>query len=267
MIKSTYYFFRDIKDKRSIIYELVKRDLQQQYIGSYLGAIWILLQPLLFITVIYTVFTLGLRAGADLSDMPFSIYLVSGMVAWLHFSANLKENTDVIRSYSFLVKKVDFRLSVLPIVQMMSSLFVHVFLVIVAILLAWHQGYAPTFYTFQIIYYMCAMSVLLLGLGWMTASTSIFVSDVKKLVMVLIQFGFWLTPIFWNISKIPEKFRWIIELNPMYYIVTGYRDSIITQVPFWERGNTIYFWCFTLVCLYLGISIYRKLRPHFAEVI
>jgi ABC-type polysaccharide/polyol phosphate export permease len=111
------------------------------------------------------------------------------------------------------------------------------------------------------------MSVLLLGLGWMTASTSIFVSDVKKLVMVLIQFGFWLTPIFWNISKIPEKFRWIIELNPMYYIVTGYRDSIITQVPFWERGNTIYFWCFTLVCLYLGISIYRKLRPHFAEVI
>lgn len=267
MINSTYNFFRDIVDKRSIIFELVKRDLQQQYMGSYLGIVWVFLEPLLFISVLYMVFTFGFRAGSDSGDMPFSIYLVSGMVAWLHFSSNFSANTGVIRNYSFLVKKVDFRLSVLPIVQMMSSLFVHVFLVVVAIFLAWYQGYAPTFYTLQIIYYVCAMSALLLGLGWMTSSTSIFVKDVTRVVSVFVQFGFWLTPIFWNISMVPERYRWIIELNPIYYIITGYRDSIVSQVPFWERGNTVYFWIFTFVTLYLGISVYRKLRPHFAEVI
>lgn len=266
MFKSTYYFFRDIIDKRSIVFELVKRDLQQQYMGSYLGFIWLFLQPLMFISILYAVFTLGFRAGVS-GDMPFSIYLVTGMVAWLHFATNFSANTGAISGYSFLVKKVDFRLSILPIVRMLSSFVAHVFLVIVAICLAWYQGYPPSLFTFQLAYYLFAMSALLLGLGWMTSSTSIFVRDVTKVVAIFVQFGFWLTPIFWNISMIPEKYRWVIELNPMYYIVTGYRDSIVTQVLFWERDNTIYFWVFTLASLYFGISIYRRLRPHFAEVI
>jgi len=266
MIKSTFYFLRDIVDKRSIIYELVKRDLQQQYMGSYLGFVWLFLQPLLFISILYSVFTLGFRAGVS-EEMPFSIYLVSGMIAWMHFVANFSSNTDAIRSYAFLVKKVDFRLSILPIVKMMSSLVAHVFLVVIAVCLAWFQGYPPTFYTLQIIYYLIAMSALLLGLGWMTSSASVFVKDVTKVVAIIVQFGFWLTPIFWNISMIPEKYRWIIELNPMYYIVSGYRDSITSQELFWERGDTIYFWTFALVSLYLGINIYRRLRPHFAEVV
>lgn len=266
MIKSTYYFFRDIYDKRSIIYELVKRDVQQQYTGSYLGFVWLFLQPLLFVSVLYTVFTLGFRSGIS-DDMPFSIYLVTGMIAWIYFTANFSANTGVIRSYSFLVKKIDFRLSVLPIVKMASSLLPHVFLIFVAVGMAWYQNYPPTIYTLQLVYYLFAMSALLLGLGWITSSSSVFVKDVAKLVSVFVQFGFWLTPIFWNINMIPEKYRWAIELNPMYYIVTGYRDSIVAQVPFWERDNTIYFWLFTVIILYFGIGIYRRLKPHFAEVI
>jgi lipopolysaccharide transport system permease protein/teichoic acid transport system permease protein len=266
MLKSTYFFFRDIVDKRSIIYELVKRDLQQQYIGSYLGVVWIFIQPLMFVSILYAVFTFGIRPSA-IGDMPFSVYLVTGFVSWIHFSANFSANTGVISKYAFLVKKVDFRLSILPIVQMISSLATHAVMVIVAICIAWIQGYPPGLYTLQIFYYLFAMSALLLGLGWMTSSTSIFVKDVSDVVAIVVQFGFWLTPIFWNISMIPEKYRWIIELNPMYYIVSGYRDSIVSHIPFWEKGSTIYFWVFTLVVLFLGISVYRRLRPHFAEVI
>ena len=266
MIKSTFYFLRDILNKRAMILELVKRDIQQQYMGSYLGMVWIFLQPLVFISVLYAVFTFGFRTGAS-SNMPFSIYLITGFVPWLHFSENFSANTNVINSYSFLVKKVDFRLSILPIVKMASSLIVHVFLVTIAVCIAWYLGYGPTLYTLQLVYYLFAMSALLLGLGWMTSSTSIFVSDVAKIVGVLVQFGFWLTPIIWNISMVPDKYRWIIELNPMYYIVTGYRDSIVGQVPFWENEHTVYYWIITLVTLYLGINVYRRLRPHFAEVI
>lgn len=266
MIKSSVCFFRDIVATRAIIFELVKRDLQQQYMGSYLGIVWVFLQPFMLISILYMIFTLGFKAGVS-SEMPFSIYLVTGMVAWLHFSSNFGANTGAIKNYSFLVKKINFRLSVLPIVQMISSLVAHVFLVMVSIGLAWYQGYPPTIYTLQILYYLIVMSLLLLGLGWMTSSTSIFVKDVTKIVAIFTQFGFWLTPIFWNISMVPEKYRWIIELNPIYYIITGYRDSIVSQVPFWERSNTLYVWIFTLACLYLGVNVFRKLRPHFAEVI
>lgn len=266
MIKSTYFFFRDIVEKRSIIYELVKRDLQQQYMGSYLGVVWLFLQPLLFIFILYAVFTMGFRAGIS-EEMPFSIYLVTGMVAWLHFAANFSANTAAISSYAFLVKKVDFRLSVLPIVKMGGSIVVHVFLIVVAISMAWYQGYTPSLYTLQLLYYWMAMSALLLGLGWLTSSTSIFIRDVAKIVAIFVQFGFWMTPIFWNISMVPDKYRWIAELNPMYYIVSGYRDSIVSQIPFWERDGNTYFWTFTFIILYLGITVFRRLRPHFAEVV
>ena len=112
------------------------------------------------------------------------------------------------------------------------------------------------------------MSMLLIGIGWITSSTSIFVRDVSNVVAVVTQFGFWLTPIFWNIGMIPERFRWIIELNPVFYLVRGYRDSIVAQIPFWERGDdTIYFWAVTITLLLVGSRVYRGLRPHFAEVI
>ena len=83
----------------------------------------------------------------------------------------------------------------------------------------------------------------------------------------MVQFGFWLTPIFWESSMFPEKYRWVIELNPMYYIVNGYRQSLVQQVPIIENDNFLYFWVLTIFILFLGISVYRRLRPHFAEVI
>lgn len=267
MNNSIFTFIADIARKRVFIYELAKRDFQQQYQGSYLGFVWMFLQPLLFILVLYLIFTLGFRAGMT-TDVPFGLYLVSGMVAWFYFSGALLANTNVISDYSFLVKKIDFRLSVLPIVKILSSLVAHVFLVLVAIVIAWNQGYRPSVYTLQIFYYLGAMWALLLGLGWLTSSTSVFVRDISKLVPVLVQFGFWLTPIFWNISMVPEKYHWLIKSNPAYYIVSGYRESLLTRNVFWERpGEGLYFWLVTLFFLVAGVSVYRRLRPHFAEVV
>jgi len=200
--------------------------------------------------------------------MPFSLYLVTGMICWMYFSENLSSICGIIRGHAFLVKKVDFRLSVLPLVKMASSLVTHMVLVMLSICLVWYQGYPPSIYLLQLFYYTFCMCALLLGVGWITSSTSIFVRDVSKVVALFVQFGFWLTPLFWNIQMIPQTYQWIVKLNPVYYIVTGYRDSMVTHIPFWERAEEgIYFWTFTLFFLWAGISIYRKLKPHFAEVI
>lgn len=267
MYRSTQSFLSDIYQKRGLIYELAKRDFQRQYQGSYLGFVWMFLQPLVLIFVLYLVFTLGLRAG-DTMEVPFELYLITGMIGWLYFSENLSGSTSIIRNHQFLVKKVDFRLSVLPLVKMLSSLVPQLFLIIVAIGVAWYRGYAPTIYTLQVFYYLAAMVALLLGIGWLTSSTSIFVKDVSRLVAISVQFGFWLTPIFWNIAMIPERYHWVIKLNPVYYIVTGYRDSLIGQTAFWlEPAGTLYYWGITLLSLIIGIKVYSKLRPHFAEVI
>jgi lipopolysaccharide transport system permease protein/teichoic acid transport system permease protein len=130
------------------------------------------------------------------------------------------------------------------------------------------NGIYPSLYLLQLIYYFGAMVALLMGIGWLTSSTNIFVSDVSKLIGVVVTFGFWLTPVFWDISRIPEKYHWVIQLNPAAYIVQGYRDSIIHHIGFWEKPyQTLYYWILTFVMLKAGITVFRKLKPHFAEVV
>ncbi len=267
MLTRIQSFFQDIYAKRAIIGELAKRDFQQQYMGSYLGFIWVFLQPLLFIIILYIVFTFGFRSGAS-TDMPFVVYLISGMIGWMYFASILNISTSIISSSSFLVNKVDFRLSILPIVKILSDLIPHFFFILLAILIAWINGYAPSFYTLQIFYYLFCMITLLLGFSWMTSSTNLFVKDVGQIVSIITQFGFWMTPIFWNINSIPPQYQWLVKLNPMCYVVLGYRDSLVYKIGFWHHPYlTLYFWGFSGFVLLLGITIFGKLRPHFAEVI
>ena len=267
MLFRTKDFFSEIYDKRQLIYELSKRSFQQQYMGSYLDFVCVFLQPLIFISVLYAVFTIGLRSGRSM-EVPFVVYLITGMIAWNFFAEILNGTPGVIKNHAFLVSKVDFRLSILPIVKILSVVIPHFVFILIAMAVCWYNGISPSIYTLQVFYYLFGMIALLLGLGWMTSSTSLFVKDVANIVKIIVQFGFWLTPIFWTIERIPATYQWIIKLNPMYYIVSGYRDSLVYNIPFWTRPTeTLYFWVLTLVFLYFGITIFSKLRPHFAEVI
>lgn len=267
MIIRAKHFLIDIYYKREILIELAKRDFQKQYMGSALGFVWVYIQPLFLITVFYLVFTFGLRAGGLTDGTPFIVYLITGMIAWFYFSENLLSNTNSIAQHNFLLKKVDFRLSLLPIVKLLSSVPSQIFFILIALIVASLNGIYPSWYTLQLFYYFFAMIILLLGVGWMTSSTNIFVPDVSKAVNLTVTFGMWLTPLFWDISIVPEKYQWIVKLNPFYYIVEGYRDSIIYDIGFWEKPyETLYFWTVTVSTLWLGITIFKKLRPHFAEV-
>ena len=92
-----------------------------------------------------------------------------------------------------------------------------------------------------------------------------------QIVNIVLQFGMWLTPIMWDPSMFPNRPGWlepVLKINPVYYVVTGYRDSMLTGSYFWQRpGLTLYFWAFTIVLLIIGINIFRKLKPHFADVL
>ncbi|NOQ14555.1 MAG: ABC transporter permease [Methyloprofundus sp.] len=261
-------FLFDIYDKRELLLELAQRDFQKKYMGSYLGFFWVYLQPLLFISVLYFVFSFGFKAGGSTNGVPFVVFLLTGMTSWFYIAENFSAMTNVISNHSFLLKKVDFRLSLLPMVKLMSSFIPHVFFILITFIIAYINNIYPTLYALQLVYYYFSMVVLLIGLGWLTSSTQIFVPDVSKIVSLLVTFGFWLTPIFWKIDKVPQEYQWIVMLNPAAYIVQGYRDSIISHTWFWERPyEALYFWGVTLIILLAGITIFKRLRPHFAEVV
>jgi len=213
------------------------------------------------------VFQVGFKSQ-PVDNFPFILWLVAGMFPWFFFAEALSTGTNSIVANAFLVKKVVFRVSLLPIIPLFSALIIHLFFIFFMFGMFLYYGYTPDIYTLQLLYYLLALSILVLGLSWITSSVVVFFRDMGQLVSMLIQFGFWLTPIFWSMKIIPEKYHWIIELNPMVYIIEGYRNSMIYHKWFWEDMHmTLYYWSVTLALFIVGGLTFKKLRPHFADVL
>ena len=159
-------------------------------------------------------------------------------------------------------------MSILPVVKLVGTFVTHSIFLLLLMVLILLYGMPFSIYWFQALYYFGAMSVLVLGLSWIFSSINVFARDTGQIVSIILQFGFWGTPIFWDIGIMPEKIQFIIKLNPMYYIVQGYRESFIYFIPFWKHLElTIYFWTVAIFLFIIGALIFRRLRPHFADVL
>ena len=260
-------FSKQIIEKRYLLFQLTKRDFTSKYVDSYLGLAWALLEPLATTIILSVIFIFGFKAGL-VQDIPFFLYMFCGMVAYNFFSMSASEGTSVIRNYSFLVKKVDFKLALLPVMKNLSCMVFHLIMLGLLIITLLFYGYYPTWYWLQFFYYFVAMNFLVLGFTWLTSALAVFVPDIRHIVTISVQFLFYLSPVFWSVANIPEKWAFLPKLNPMYYIVNGYRDSFIYQKPFWHYTNeTLYFWSITLLLLFFGSSVFRRLRPQFADVL
>jgi ABC-type polysaccharide/polyol phosphate export permease len=97
----------------------------------------------------------------------------------------------------------------------------------------------------------------------------VFFKDAAQLVNVILQIGFWLTPVFWSDSSMNENILRVLRLNPLYYILTGYRDTLISGVGFWSQpfSMTVYFWMVTVIIMLIGLKVYRKLKVHFSDLL
>lgn len=260
-------FLKELLVNRHIIVELTKRDFKTKYLGSYLGMMWAFVHPAVYITILWFVFQVGFRS-APVENFPFILWLMAGIIPWFFFSDCLANATNSILDNSFLVKKVVFSIGMLPIVKILSSLAIHLFFLVVLFLMLAAYGYPPNLYMLQALYYLCASLFLLLGLSWITSSAVIFLRDIGQVVVMGIQFLFWLTPIFWSPKILPARYQFLVKLNPVYYITEGYREAFIHKVWFWEHAMlTIYFWVVTGVIFVVGAVVFRKLRPHFADVL
>lgn len=262
-----FNFVKDLFQNKSLLWELTKKDLKQRYLGSYLGVLWAFIQPVITVLIFWFVFQVGFRS-MPVDNFPFVLWLICGMFPWFFFADAWSSASASIIANSFLVKKVVFRVSLLPMIQIMSALVVNVFFILLLFLLFAVYGFMPELYNLQVIYYLFAMVCLVFGLSLITATLSVFSRDVSQLVSMLLQFGFWATPIFWSLNIIPDTYSWIFKLNPLYYIINGYRDAFIYHHWFWELGTISFtFWVTTIVIMLTGVFLFRKLRPHFADVL
>ena len=257
----------EVFQSRQLILDLAKNDFKTKFAGSYLGIVWAFIQPIVTVLVYWFVFQVGLRAG-DMGQIPFVLYLIAGIVPWFYFQDALSSGTGALIEYSYLVKKVVFKISILPMVKLISALFVHGFFVLFAVILFSCYGHHPDLYELQIFYYTFSMFVFVLGICYATSAVVIFFRDLSQIITIVLQVGVWMVPIMWNLDILPARYHWVFKLNPMYYIVSGYRDAFYQKAWFWQHFDmTIYFWAVTIILFGLGTAVFKRLKVHFADVL
>jgi len=252
-----------------LVLRLAVHDLRNRCLGSMLGFVWAFIQPFVMTIILWFVVGVAFKANA-VQGVPFIAWLLAGMSAWSFFSDALNQATNVFCEYAFLVRKVNFRLFNLPLIKILAALVVHVvFLLLVAAVLLFSRV-SVSWSWLAVFYYLFAAAVLLAGLSYITATLHVFSRDVGQIVNVGLQFGFWVTPVFWNFTMFQEHSLLVklLRLNPVVYIVEGYRNSLLFNSPFaagW--GGAAYFWMITILLLVAGRIIFRKLKPCFADVL
>lgn len=258
---------REIIKNRVLLWQMTKRDFKQRYVGSFLGILWAFIQPTVTVLVFWFVFQVGFKSQ-PVDNFPFILWLVCGMIPWFFISDSLTGATNAIVDSSFLVKKVVFRVELLPMVKIMSAFMVHGFFVLVIFLMFAVYGYSVSVYNLQFLYYSWAMFCLCLGISWLTSALTVFLRDVSQFVAMVLQLGFWATPIFWSLKMIPAEYHAIIKYNPAYYVIEGYRQSFIYHEWFWQDMTlTVYFWLATAIMLFVGALVFKRMRPHFADML
>ncbi|MBE5841923.1 MAG: ABC transporter permease [Butyrivibrio sp.] len=257
---------------RKLIKRLSVNDFKKRYAGSYMGIVWALAQPVITVIMYYIIFDVVFQSRAEaVSDgveVPYVLMLTAGLVPWFFFSEALTNGTTSLLEYNYLVKKVLFKISILPIIKIIAAMFIHVFFICVLLLIACVYGYYPSVYWIQILYYMACEFILVLSLSYATSAIVVFFRDLLQIINIGLQLFQWFTPILWNINIVPDRFKWIFKLNPMAYIVEGYRNAIYGDTWFFEHFySSTYFWLFVVATFCIGTLIFKRSKPHFADVL
>jgi len=262
----------ELYQNRRLIWKLAKNDFKTRFAGSYLGIVWAFVQPVVTVVVYWIVFEKGLNAKAEtLANglrAPYVLWLTAGIVPWFYFSEALSNGTTSLLEYSYLVKKVVFKISILPIIKIIGATFIHGFFVLFTLCLFMAHGFYPDLYTLQVVYYSFCLFVFVLGLSYATCSIVIFFRDLTQIIAICLQVGMWATPILWQLGRVPKEYQILFKLNPLFYIVNGYRSALLEKTWFWEDFySTMFFWIVTAVIFGIGALIFKRLKVHFSDVL
>ena len=263
---------KQIFEKKKMILSLTKADFRKRFVGSYFGIVWMFVQPIVTVLIYFCIFQLGFKSTPPVPDTPYVLWLVPAIIPWFFFQDALTGITNNLQEYHYLVKKVVFPVELLPIIKAISALFVHACFLVIMFVMFLITGYEPKVTWIQVLYYSFAAMVLALGIGYITSSVNVFFKDMAQIVSICLQFGMWLTPIMYSEQLFLDKgitiAPTILKLNPFYYIAAGYRDSMLTGDWFFMRPTlTLYFWCFTIAAMLVGLKVFKRLRPHFSDVL
>ena len=183
---------------RSLVYQLVRRDFEQRYVGSAVGWVWGLIHPLVLLAVYTFVFQGLLRSHLPRGEVTdkYALFLFAGMLPWLLFSETLQRSASSLIDYASLIKKSVFPAEIVPLSIYLSTLISHVLamVLLVGAVAVWEQQVSVTLLVLPV--YFVLVGMLSLGLAWIAAALHVYLRDTAQVLAVVLIVWFWLTPIF-----------------------------------------------------------------------
>ena len=245
---------------------LARNDIRSRFSGSFLGLLWAFLLPLITILVFWYVFQRGFR-NPDVGGAPYILWFTAGYVQWIFLTDILTTGTPVYTDCACLVKQIPFRIRLLPLVRTLSACLVHLFFLFFLIFMAWICRCPFSAAWCGLLYYSVCTAVL----GWafvrILSVFHVFFRDTAAAVSILVQIGFWITPILWNENTLTDvHVRQILRLNPVRYIVQGCRQALLEGTSFLEAPReALGFWAGTALLCLAGRLICNRLMPYLAD--
>ncbi|NLJ19260.1 ABC transporter permease [Globicatella sulfidifaciens] len=242
--------------------------------SNYLGIAWEFINPLIQILIYWFVFGYGIRARADVElssgeFVPFLPWMITGFILWNLFYQSTILGSKSIYTRLRILSKMNFPLSIIPNIVIFSQLYIHIFMILLAVTILFIFGYTIDIYFIQIFYYLFATVVFSYSLALITSTLSTIIRDIHMLLNASLRLLLYVSPILWSTdaSKMDSWVTTIMRLNPLYYLIEGYRASFFgLGWYFYERSHyTLYFWLLNLILLFIGSKLHMRFRRHLID--
>lgn len=252
---------KELIEYRQMIFSLVKRELRGRYKGSVLGFLWTFLNPLLQLVVYSIVFSTIMRVDVD----KYYLFLFVALIPWIFFSTSLTGGSSCLIAQKDMIKKIYFPREVIPIAYV-TGCFVNMllcFIVVFAVMLI--SGVAINLAA------LCCVPIIMvieyifaLGIAMLSSAVTVYFRDLEHILGIISMAWMYLTPVMYTPNMVPEKFRFVMKINPMWHVIIAYRDALFYgRVP----KLTTLLLAFVLGTVFVVISFlaFSVMKRHFAE--
>ena len=262
------HFVRLLYKNSYMIRSMVIRDLNTRYVGSLLGIFWSVIHPLTQLILYYFIFAVvfKIKLGPEYGGTNYAIWLIAGLLPWMFFAETVTKGATAVVEQSNLIKKMVFPSEIFPIVNLMAAMVSHIIGITILIFFLLLSGNGLSLQILLVFPYMLIATVFALGISWFVSSVNVFLRDVGQVIGVIVNIWFYLTPIVYTSASIPGKLQGLFRLNPMLYVVEGYRMALLGKINI-VIISLSYLLLVTVAILVIGALTFRRLKPIFADVL
>ena len=254
---------RELLAYRELIWVMIVRDIKVRYKQTVMGVAWAVIQPLTMMVIFTLIF--GKLAKIPSDGFPYPIFVFSGMLAWSFFSSSISSAGMSLVGSGNLISKVYFPRIIIPLASIGVSLvdFLIGSLILLCLMLYYNLPISISLIFLPV--YLSGLILVSIGIGSWLAAVTVTYRDFRFVIPFMIQIWMYLTPIIYPLSFVPQKWQWLLHLNPMYAWISGVRASFLGE-PVDQSGMLISL-AFSILIFLVGLTYFEKAQRRFADVI